>query len=510
MKRLSICFAVTVFSVLLVSGSLLSQDYHPFPDNKIRIYELEYYNQPWESFAIQINTRDTIDGDEVLNLNNQVINDYSHDFLPPCLIADSGSWFAKFLRISLSSGGMVIYNEKVFPLSTPLDREVDEMLVAAFLQDGHFVVVTVVDESEKMVLGKEEMVKEFLFEVLRQSDQEPNPDHYLHEKRIKIGAESGLIESFTFNVPETENPLKGVLKLKQIADTMDEVRPGITELFPFGKGDSLHVLETKETAAENVRNEIRYEILERDYDVVLGKLSFSVRKEYSNYENNMGEVMEDAGVDTVEWIVDSENYLDIKLPVSFAELLPGEQELTEDNDNIELNYYHLRSGENSQFDRREVHFFHEWMFVDGSQNCPFYAAPLDLPSYYSKHFIEGLGGPYFYINDVMRKPVFASVGGERWGEPLDFPVSVDEITDEQIAMKLFPNPILSGEKLTVKTNNFGEKLIDIYSVQGTKVHSVFGPEDTFTISTSMLPKGTYILKVIEANSPPVTQKFIVR
>ncbi len=510
MKPLTLFLVLTAFIVITGCSSLWSQDYHPFPDDKIRVYEFEYFNQPWESFAIQIATRDTLNGDDVFSLNNQVINDYSHDIDPPCLIADGGSWFANLIRVPLGTGSLSIYDESQFHFSIPIDRDVDEALVVAFLPDDKFLVATVVDESEKMVLGREEMVKELYFQVLNQGNQEPNPNHYLHGRTLKIGAESGLVKSVTFNVSESDNPLRGVFRLTQIADDVEEIRPGINEIFPFQAGDSLHVLETLEMITENFRNEIRYEILERDYDLASDKLSFSVRKEFSQYQNTMGEVYESSGVDTVEWVVDPENYLDVKLPYSYATLLPGEQELTDSNDMMMLNYYHLSSGENSAFDRREIHFFQEHMFIHNSPNCLFYSAPLGHPSYYSKYFIEGLGGPYFYLNDLHRRPVFASTADERWGEPLDFVVSIDEVMDDEIVLKLFPNPVVAGDELTVKTNHYSDKHVEIYNVQGTKVLSMNGNEDAFTISTSMLPTGTYILRLIEADNPPVSRKFIVR
>ena len=494
---------------------MIAQTYHPFPDDKIRVYGLEYYSAPLESFAIQIDTRDTVDGDEVLWLNNQVINDYSDAFLPTCLVADGGSWFAKFLRISLSTGSMEIYNEDLFPLSSLLNAEPEEEHIAAFLQGGYFVLVTVVGEKEEVVLGKEEMVKEFLFEVLRQTDEEPNPDHYLRGKRIKIGAESGLIESFTFNVPEINNPLRGVLRLKQIADDIDDVRPSLLDLFPFEVGDSLHVLETMETVSENQHHEFRYEILEKEYDAVSGRLHLTVKKEFSGYTNKMGEVTMNSGVTTVEWIIDLEEYLDVKLPSSYAELLPGEQELTVSGDVIDLRYYHLRTG--SEFlptnDRREIHFFQEWMWVEDSPNCPLYSAPLGYPSYYKDYFIEGLGGPYFCHNELCRIPVFASVAGQRWGDPLDFTVSARDLIAEKSLVRLFPNPVKSGDQLRVEIN-FSESIqIEIYNIVGEKIQANFissSASGIISIDTNGMSTGQYIVKISGTTIQPVAQKLIIQ
>lgn len=502
--------SIFIFTLVLLLGEihLNAQTYHPLPDDKIRVFEVEYYNQSWESFAIQVNERDTIDGNEVIFLNNQVLNDYAGIY--PCLLDDSGSWFAKFLQISPTTGNMRIYNESNFYIVAPLNADPGEQFIATFLPSGHFVLVTVVDESEKMVLGKQEMVKEFLFEVLRQGDEEPNPDHYLHEKRMKIGAESGLIESFTFNVPESDNPLRGVLRLKQIVSEIGEVRPAVFDIFPFEAGDSLHVLETMETPAKNTRNEIRYEILERNFDAGSGMLSFSVQKEFDNYTNYMGEVYMNSGILTADWIIYPDQYLDVKLPNSYTGLLPGEQELRDNNDELELKYYHLRSGENSPYNRREIHFFHEWMTTENVPFCIGYSAPLSLPSYYSKYFIEGLGGPYFYLNELERRPVFVSTKNERWGEPLDFTVSVDELPAEKTTIRVYPNPINRGGELIIDLGESRAEKIKLIDLSGKVVYSEKGGQQSrLTLNNSVFPGGTYLLKVVTTKGLPAYQLLVV-
>jgi len=491
---------------------LAAQSYHPFPDDKIRVYELDYYGETWESFAIQINERDTVNGSEVLFFNNQVINDYSDAFLPTCLRVDGGSWFAKLLRISLSSGDMTLYNEDFFNFSIPLNADPGGQDTAQLIPGGYLFKAKVIDESERMIFGKSEMVKEFLFEVLRQGDHEPVPSHYLHGRRLIIGAESGLIEAFTFNISDSENPLKGVLRLKHIVENLNEIRPGILDLFPFQPGDSLHVLETMETVMDNRTHKFRYEILDREYDTTSGRLEFTVKKEFFHSTNQLGDVYIDSGTTTVNWVIEPDKYLHVNLPESYANLLPGEQSLMDYGDWSELRYYHLRTG--SAFiptnDRREIHFLHDVLWEDDPPNCLLYSGPLGFPSYKSYWFIEDLGGPYYYLNELFRRPVFASTAEGRWGEPLDFVVSVDEVPDEFYAVKVFPNPVIRGEEIIIDFGSTEVNTVDLIDLRGTTVMSKptnLRPE--LKMDSSPLAAGVYLVKATLLSGRSTHQLLII-
>ena len=490
MKAILLSLTAILF---LFESQLYAQSYHPFPDDKIRVYELEYHNQPWESFAIQVSSRDTSQNREIINFAGQVINDYN--YTPPCLITDVGSWFAKFVRIGLPSGSLGIINEQIYGFSAPIADTAGASFIANFLPEGGYILATVLDERLEMVLGNEEMVKEIGFEVFNPGGQSTRPDHYLHDKSLTVGAESGLIESFTFNIPDEENPLQGVFRLSQIGNELADIRPGMLDLFPFEVGDSLHVLETLETVTDNRTNKYRYEILERAYDATTGRLEFQVRKEYSYFSNQMGDVNMNSGDTIVNWLVEPHNYLNVVLPPSYSDLLPGQQDLFENEGLQELKYYHLRTG-NTLYptdERREIHFFHEHLAE--FPNCTYYAGPLDLPTYYSDYFIEGLGGPYYYRNEVLRRPVFASTAEGRWGEPLDFVVSVDELPDDEHSVKVFPNPILLGDEIFIDFRSAEVIAVDLIDLSGKTVMSKSTHAQTeLRIDSSPLVAGVYLIK----------------
>ncbi len=59
----------------------------------------------------------------------------------------------------------------------------------------------------------------------------------------------------------------------------------------------------------------------------------------------------------------------------------------------------------------------------------------------------------------------------RWGEPLDFVVSVEEVPDEFYAVKVFPNPVISGEEINIDFGFTAVITVDLIDLRGKIVMS---------------------------------------
>ena len=85
------------------------------------------------------------------------------------------------------------------------------------------------------------------------------------------------------------------------------------------------------------------------------------------------------------------------------------------------------------------------------------------------------------------------------------PSGVESITKAPAIAKVYPNPVVAGEPITIETE--GDTTVEIYNMGGTLVKAAY-MFDNATIGTEELAKGMYVMKVINANGVSVAKLII--
>lgn len=85
------------------------------------------------------------------------------------------------------------------------------------------------------------------------------------------------------------------------------------------------------------------------------------------------------------------------------------------------------------------------------------------------------------------------------------PSGVESITKAPAIAKVYPNPVVAGEPITIETE--GDTTVEIYNMGGTLVKAAY-MFDNATIGTEELTKGIYLIKVINANGVSVAKLII--
>lgn len=125
-----------------------------------------------------------------------------------------------------------------------------------------------------------------------------------------------------------------------------------------------------------------------------------------------------------------------------------------------------------------------------------------LENHYETKFINGCGGPYIYHKvyeppfadwDEENKLIYYLKGDEEWGTP--FFVTTKELTNNQNAVKIFPNP--ASEFIFIVMNSKPSQKLEgiIYSNIGTKAKSFFINDDKTQINISDLGSGIYFIYI---------------
>lgn len=85
------------------------------------------------------------------------------------------------------------------------------------------------------------------------------------------------------------------------------------------------------------------------------------------------------------------------------------------------------------------------------------------------------------------------------------PTGVESVVKAPAVAKVYPNPVVAGEPITIETE--GDTAVEIYTMGGVlaKVAYMF---DNATIGTEDLAKGMYVMKVINANGVSVAKLII--
>lgn len=86
------------------------------------------------------------------------------------------------------------------------------------------------------------------------------------------------------------------------------------------------------------------------------------------------------------------------------------------------------------------------------------------------------------------------------------PSGVEGIVKAQPVAKVYPNPVVAGQPITIETE--GDTTVEIYTMGGTLAKAAYMC-DNATIGTEDLAKGIYLMKVINANGVSVA-KLIVK
>jgi hypothetical protein len=84
-----------------------------------------------------------------------------------------------------------------------------------------------------------------------------------------------------------------------------------------------------------------------------------------------------------------------------------------------------------------------------------------------------------------------------------------ETTVEPVSLKIYPNPIKSGDQITIELSEALEGAdVRIFNASGVQVGSYKAQRGVKRYDTSKIGKGTYVLKAEKGNTVATT-KFIV-
>ena len=85
------------------------------------------------------------------------------------------------------------------------------------------------------------------------------------------------------------------------------------------------------------------------------------------------------------------------------------------------------------------------------------------------------------------------------------PSGVESVVKVPAVAKVYPNPVVAGEPITIETE--GDTAVEIYTMGGTLAKAAY-MFDNATIGTEDLAKGMYVMKVINANGVSVAKLII--
>ncbi len=92
---------------------------------------------------------------------------------------------------------------------------------------------------------------------------------------------------------------------------------------------------------------------------------------------------------------------------------------------------------------------------------------------------------------------------------LSKPVQVEVSNETVFSASVYPNPLSSGDALTIETGDNSIKTVEVFDVEGRLVKSVSDMASKISINTSMLTEGIYIVRIIR-DTNIISKKIRVR
>ena len=80
---------------------------------------------------------------------------------------------------------------------------------------------------------------------------------------------------------------------------------------------------------------------------------------------------------------------------------------------------------------------------------------------------------------------------------------------KSIEVKLYPNPVNSGENLNMVFNTEGEKIIEVYEISGKLIRSYNTRDNKYRVNTNELKTGIYIVRII-SNDKVISKRIQIR
>lgn len=506
-------FAGIIF--LLAPAILSGQNYHPLPDEDIRIY---WGNQGWFMVppSIQLRGVETVaDGKRLLTNGNYLEKNPTGEW--ESCFHNTGNWWAE--EIIWNEGLLTLIMEDGSKLSLDTRLEEGQSSDLTGVNDDLEMTMAVVSKEEQQTLAGLDSVKTFKVSIFDKNSGEPVEDHFYHGKEVVIGKNTGLISTFPFNAAILSPYLNGDYILPVDLDikvrTVDEIIPDYLDFFPFEVGDQLHILTTATTGPpDNSEEKEKLTFIKREYDPQTGQLILTYEREMQSYSNYFGDVTFYEKMDTGVWTVKPDQWLSWEMVPGFFDHIPGEPVLTEVGDDwAELELYIFVPQERSTFNQRKLAIHRENLTESFEDDCEYtFLTPYDR-LVYSHFYVESMGGGYYYFGDhhgtSSRKPVYVSTADFEWGEPFDFTVHTLELEEQQNFL-LYPNPVKSGENLRLEVGDIKAESYQIYQLDRKVQSGLLDPfSEQHEIETGSLNPGFHHIELKMENGRVVIKRIVV-
>lgn len=503
---------IAVLPLALLSG----QDYHPLPDEDIRIYK-ENSTMLIVPPSLELRGVEAVADGERLLTNSSYLEKKSAGGWEPCF-HDTGNWWAEEIIWNEGLLTLILEDGSMLRLDTRLEEGQSSDLTGA--NDDLDMSVTVISKGDKQTFAGMDTVKTFKVNIFDKDSGEPEEDHLFDGQKVVLGKNTGLISTFPFNTasmsPNQVWSSASTVELDIKAAAVDEITPDYLDYFPFQKGDELHILSTTTTGPpDNSETREKLTFTNRDYDPQTGQLILTFEREMQSYSNYYGEETFNEKRDTGSWTINPGQLIDWELVPGFFDHIPGEPIFAVVEDHwAEMHLYTLIPAERSDFNQRELILHREYLHEAPEDACEYTFETAYDRLVYNNFYIEGMGGGYYRIGDhhstSTRKPVYVSTNDLEWGEPFDFTVHTQELADQHDDILLYPNPVRSGENLRLETGDIKAESYFIYNLDRQVQRGNLDPySDIQEIETGSLTPGFHHIEFEVQNGQLVIKRIVV-
>jgi len=509
-----------IISVLPFAG-LSGQNYHPLPDEDIRVYGdfmLGYVVAP----TLQLRGVEEVDNGELLVTNNNVVDDLYTLGSGPCY-HDTGNWWAEEIIWNEGMLFLIMADGLKLTIDTRLDEGQGGFLGSA--NENLNMSATVVSVSEEETAAGLDTVKTFEINLYLKITGGPASNLIIHGQTLSIGKNSGLIRSFPFNAGYLSPnkyawSIDDQAELKLIANDLSELQPDYLDFFPFEEGDVLHkeIHNFYYLSPNRTTKQKELTFIDRDYNQQTGELILTFDRYTRVLEGITGILYEflEERRDTAQWVITPDKFLDWEIAPGLFDLIPGEPLLINvEAETAQLELYNYTPGESSRYGQRETTLMRENLKTNQDSVCDYYYST-NLYSYFWERyqFIEGMGGYVFHrisSSTVLESnPVYVSTADLEWGEPHNFAITTTELEAKE-PIHIYPNPVRSGQNLRLEAGDRQPESYKIYNSTGKMVQKgTLNPSsDIQKLEIGALDAGLYLLNLTTSSGGLYVERFVV-
>jgi hypothetical protein len=445
-----------------------------------------------KAFAITF----SLPGQDTMFITFNTIRDTTEPASENCLDGESGSVMGR--KILQQSNRTVFFNFQKDSIFLRNDTKAGDSWIFYTFPNGGFIRALHQQTIQMDVLGMEDTVKRVTF--LRKDAEGNTIEDEINHKELLLSAHNGLIQSFDLYLfPEKlleisligiENPETGVRN------------PDAKAVYDFNVGDEFH-LSSEVVFRDPDNPDSTGNIIEGD--IVKKIRLLTARDDYPDsvvyqYHDCSKVIRYHQGAPDTLLLTE-----EISETIVFDSIRPGLLDAYPDEKIIRPNgytYYSIGLVSTSKYN-----FHLQKIIVDdaysNSGSC--ITESLFDPCCYTETYVEGCGGPYFYWDDwsgttKKSKLEYFNKGGNEWGVRLakDCEELFLDIADHNVhdpLVRIYPNPFT--DELLITTENSGRKMkqLSLLDMQGRLLKKIEPDALHFSINTTVLPSGIFILEI---------------